>query len=738
MPQSEGPISHNGSQAPPEGAHSDAVPQAWAAAAAVGAEAPPRPRSASTESMQIDGLATECGLARVHGQGSPTKRRRAMVRLEAAKPPQGFLPWARGYSRADLVGDAVAGVTVAVVLVPQGIAYAMLAELPPVYGLYTAAVPLMVFGVTTNSRHACVGPFALMSLIVAELMESVVPGSVSADSHEYVNGVLALTLVIGAMQVLAGLVGLGLVSSFLADPSVAGLTSASALIIASSQLKHVLGVHLPRGSLLRTLAQAAQVVAAGDVNMWAVATTTFALALMSALKALNHRFCAKVPLFEQLIAVVVCTALSAALDAPLPTVGEVPSGLPRPKLPQPPRSLEALSALVEAGATGAFMSYLLTMSIVRFFATKHKYAIDANRELMALGACNLVGALFQAYPSSGSLSRSALASSVGSRTPLHGVVQGACICLVLVGFTPLFRRLPYATLAAIVFAALQKLVDLSVAGRLWRTSRNDFWLWAVAFGGTVVFGVQVGMLLCLAASLAVLVFQTSRPRHALLGRLPGTDLFRDVDCYPGAERQPGVVIFRFDAPLLFANCEHFTTAVSCAIGEEERRGTPATHVILDCSSMHAIDASAAAALRQLIASCRAEKRAVILACTREPFREALSRHGLFDEIGDNNMYLTILHAVERGCTQLRPSPDPKEEDTSPVTGEWRDLPLTRSRGRRRLPGPVAGDLARIRPASSASARAGRRSRNGAGSGTVEEAFSLCQSGGEPSSAAAAV
>mmetsp|Transcript_16400 Transcript_16400/g.42484 ORF Transcript_16400/g.42484 Transcript_16400/m.42484 type:complete len:465 (+) Transcript_16400:1-1395(+) len=386
---------------------------------------------------------------------------------------------------------------------------------------------------------------------------------------------------------------------------------------------------------------------------------------MSAIKNGGRRFCPKVPLFEQLVAVVVFTLLLFLVpwleEQGVQTIGELPAGPPMPAMPAMPASIAQLGQFFQGGAVCAFTSFLVSMSMARVFATKHGYAVAPNQELIALGMANVFGGMFGAYPASGSFSRTAVVSALGGRTPLHGWVQAAVILLVLIALTPLFRTLPYAVLAAIIFAALQSLVDFSSARELWRTSRSDFGLWVVAFLGTALFGVQIGLLLALAASLGVLVVRTSRPRWLVLGRLPGTNVFRDVTRYPSARRIEGVLIFRFDAPLHFANAEYFDTSLRTRIEAMDIANERLTHLVLDCSSINSLDVSAHAVLRKLITDLHKRGVAFIIANSRAPFREALVKFGTYDElVGEANMFLSLLDAVETGCARPLQLPDPAE------------------------------------------------------------------------------
>lgn len=606
---------------------------------------------------------TEKWVDSVHGPGQKLSRQKSLGAIPEAQSPLRHVAryltppcwvWLSQYSRADLRADLVAGLTVSIVLVPQAIAYALLADMPPVNGLYTGFVPLIVFAATTTSRHMSVGPFALMSIVTRVLAREVV--GVDAPRERHVETVLCISITAGAVQVATAVLGLGLGAAFLSDTSVAGFTTASALIIAGSQLQHLLGVPIPSGNLAVKLSAGFRSVIAGTANGYAAAVTVGALAFMLGTKAIGRRCCPGVPLFEQLLVVVLFTLLAVWLELPVPRVGdegEVPSGLPFAHIPDfTGFSLEQNLALLQAGFTAGLTSFLLSMSIARTFALKHGYATSASAELLALGLSNLAGGCFGSYPVSGSLSRSALCSSVGGRTPLHGLVQAAVMALVLLGCTPLFAPLPYGVLAAIIFAALLALLDFELPAKLWTTSRADFGLWSVAFFGTVLFGVQPGLALALGSSLSLLVARASRPQCEVLGRLPGTELFRDVRRYPAALCTPAVLIFRFNAPLHFANAEFFCTRVRETWQRRVARGSPIGHLVLDCSAMCDIDHSANTALRGLLEELRAAAVLVLLAAARQALLERLRAFGTLGGarglIAEEHTYVTLSAAIDFG------------------------------------------------------------------------------------------
>jgi SulP family sulfate permease len=494
------------------------------------------------------------------------------------------LSWGSRYSLQLLKRDLVAGLTVGVVLVPQGLAYATLAELPPVYGLYASLVPLPLYALLGSSRHISVGPFALVSILVAETVSTAVHCGEKNRMfcEDYVDAVLLLSLMVGLLHLLMAALRLDVVVvAFLSEPVLNGFTSASAILIAGSQMKHFLGLPIPRGTLLSKIAFAVQHYR--DINPLALATGLGGILMLRAVKDLNTRLCPSVALPEQLLLLVtaICTCLflfddggddPTAAPPPLHLVGAIPSGLPSPHVP---RFLDAdlVARLIRPALVVGLFAYILSMSIVRTMALRFEYRTDANQELFAFGVANVVGSFFSSYPAAGSLSRSALVSTIvggNDCTPLHGVFTSSLVLVALIWLTPAFRFLPYAVLASIIFMSVNTLFDFRTPRRLLQLNYVDFLLWLVAFVATLLCGVQIGIELSVACSLVTLIASSMRPPHALLGRLPGTSVYVATrnsrsSRSESARQVEGVAIFGFHAALHFANKDYYHDALIAAI-----------------------------------------------------------------------------------------------------------------------------------------------------------------------------
>ncbi|MEM1416829.1 MAG: SulP family inorganic anion transporter, partial [Myxococcota bacterium] len=427
--------------------------------------------------------------------------------LVPPSPARGFRPghWLRRYRRADLPADLLAGLTTAVMLVPQAMAYAMLAGLPPIVGLYASLLPLLAYALLGSSRQLAVGPVAMDSLLVAQ---GLAPFA-ALGGEVYVAYAAGLALLVGALHVLMGVFRLGFLVNFLSQPVMAGFTSAAALIIASSQLSHVLGVSLPRGAVWEVAG-----AALGELAAWHGATLVIALGATGLLVALK-RWAPRVP--RALVVVVLGTLAVRVLGLEaegVAVVGAIPEGLPALRVPDV--DAETLAGLIGVAGPIALVAVMEAMSVGKAVAQRLGYDIVPNRELFALGAANVASGLSQGYPITGGFSRTAVNASAGARTPLAGVITAGVVGLTLLFLTPLFHDLPKAVLAAIIMTAVIGLVDLAQARRLWRVARPELALMALTFAATLGLGIGEGILVGVGASLATFVMGTTRPHVAVL------------------------------------------------------------------------------------------------------------------------------------------------------------------------------------------------------------------------------
>lgn len=552
-----------------------------------------------------------------------------------------ILDWLPKYRRADLPADLGAGLTTAVLLIPQSMAYAMLAGLPPIHGLYAATVPLLAYAVFGSSRQLAVGPVAIDSLLVA-----VGVGALArAGTDLYVAYAILLAAMVGIIQLALGLVRLGFVVNFLSRPVISGFSSAAALVIGFSQLRHLLGIDL-EGSAVHEIA----IEAVRRIGETSLPTLALGLGSVVALLLLT-RFAPKFP--RALAVVVVGTLLVWAFDLDargVAIVGEIPSGLPRPSLPR--FELAAMRELVPTALAIAVVAFMEAISVAKSLASKtppdaqgRKPRIDANREFIGLGAANLAGSFFAGYPVAGGFSRTAVNAQAGARTGLAGIVTAGVVMLTLVALTPLLHDLPNAVLAAIIMTAVAGLVDLGMVRKLWKIERSELVLLLLTFVATLVLGIIWGIGLGVAASIVWFIVRQTRPHTAILGRLPGTSIFRNVARFPEAEQIPGVIALRIDAQFYFGNVEFLEQKIEQLLDDALARGESIRVMILDASAMNRLDSSAEAALREIDASLRARGVTLHFAGVKGPVRDMMARSGLEQEFGPGRFWHTVDEAV---------------------------------------------------------------------------------------------
>lgn len=538
----------------------------------------------------------------------------------------------RDSPRRHLRSDLSAGFTVGVMLVPQGMAYALIAGVPPIYGLYAGLVPLLVYALLGTSRQLAVGPVAIVSLLVAAGVGPLADG----DGQRYLELTFLLAAMVGIIQLALGILRFGFITNLLSHPVLAGFTSAAAIIIGASQLRHLLGVDLPRSS------EVPEIIAGlwgslGDVHGITLAVGLGAMALLVAVQRWRRAFPGA------LAVVVVSTGVVALLGlhrVGVDVVGDVPGGLPAPVLP-PLGDGEALLALLPVALTIALVGFMESIAVAKVYASRYGYDVDPDRELTAMGAANLVGAFFRAFPVAGGFSRTAVNAQAGARTALAGLLSAGVVAVTLLLLTDLFRLLPNAALAAIILVAVAGLFNWREALRLWEVDRRDLAMMAVTFGATLGLGIEPGILVGVLASLTALVYETSRPNVAVLGRLPGTETFRGLDRHPGAEKPEGGLVFRMDASLSFANARFFRDRVREHVEAAERL----RWLIFDFHPVNRIDSTALHELEMVVDELRARGIEPAFAGVKSAVMDRLRAVALDERVGRERFFLEVADAV---------------------------------------------------------------------------------------------
>jgi len=539
-----------------------------------------------------------------------------------------------GYGSTSLRRDVVAGLTTAIMLVPQAMAYALLAGLEPIVGLYASVLPLFVYSLLGTSRQLAVGPVAMISLLVA----SAVAPLAGDDAAAYAGLASLLALLAGGLQWAMGAVRLGFLVKFLSHPVIAGFTSAAALIIGFSQLKHVLGIPIPRSHHVHEIIGHA-IAGLGELDVVAFAIAAGSIATLLILK----RFA---PGFPRFLLVVAGGALATwGLELDVSIVGDVPSGLPGFTIP--PLSLSAVADLLPMAITIALVGFMESISVAKNFARRNGYEVDADQELVALGAANVAGAFLGAYPTTGGFSRTAVNAQAGAKSGVAGLVTAAVVVLTLLFLTPLFTYVPKAVLAAIIMTAVFGLVDVATARHLWRVDRADLALMGLTFVATLTLGIEQGILAGVGASLLWFVWRMSRPHVAVLGRLPGTTVYRNVERYPEAETTPGLVAVRVDAPLFFANTAFLKQALEHVVSGQ----AALTDLVIDAKPIGSVDSQALDTLAETVDALQRRGITIWMAGVRGPVRDALKAVGIWDRIGAEHFVERVHEAVDRAAAE---------------------------------------------------------------------------------------
>ncbi len=533
-----------------------------------------------------------------------------------------FVPmtaWARHYDHRDLRSDLAAGLTIGAMLVPQGMAYALLAGLPPQVGLYASIVPVLVYALFGTSRQLAVGPVAIVSLLTASALAPLF----EQGSAGYVSAAALLALMVGVVHLALGFGRLGFVVNFLSHSVLVGFTAAAAIIIGFSQVKHVLGISIPRSEQFHTTVIDV-VKAAGETHGLTLALGGGSIVLLLALR----RWARRVP--SALVLVAASIALVQAFDLDgrgVKTVGAIPSSLPAFGLPDLDGG--TVGSLATTALVITLVGFMESIAVAKVYARRHRYDVDANQELVGLGAANVAAGLFGGYPVTGGFSRTAVNDSAGARTPLASIVTAVLVLLTVVFLTPLFTSLPQAALGAIIIVAVVNLVDVREMRHIARVKRSDLIGLATAFVATLALGIELGILVAVVASMLVVFARMSKPHAAVLGRIPDSTSYRNVDRFPEAHVNPGIRVVRIDAALSFVNAQYVKRL--CLDQAAEVTSAPRA-LVVDCSGINDSDATGAETLGEIITELDESPVDLHLADVKGPVRDVLRRSGLWDRL----------------------------------------------------------------------------------------------------------
>ncbi|MFO0827640.1 MAG: SulP family inorganic anion transporter [Phycisphaerales bacterium] len=566
------------------------------------------------------------------------------MRSEAAQPisTTGIERWlpvvalARRYQARWLVRDVVAGVILTAMLVPVGMGYAQASGLPAIQGLYATIVPLLAYAVFGPSRVMVLGPDSSLCALIAA---AIVPLAANDPSRATALAG-ALSILAGGLCLLAGLARAGFVADLFSKPIRFGFLNGIAVSVLIGQLPKLTGATSSGDNVPQQAIAFARAAAHGGVHAPTLAIGASCLALILAMR----RWTPRIP--GVLVAVVGATVVVAVLDlaasAGVSAIGELPHGLPDFEIPR--ASPSEWGALWSAALAIALVSFADTSVLSRTLAKRDDRAVDGNQELVALGAANIAGGLFQGFPISSSSSRTPVAVSVGAQSQLACVVGALCIAALLMFAPALLTNLPNAALAAIVIASCLSLFEIDGVARLYRLRRGEFALSLICTAGVIVLGNLQGIFIAVGIALLAFVWRAWHPYDAVLGRVDGLKGYHDIARHPDARRIPGLVLFRWDAPLFFANAEIFHEHVRRAIDDAP---TPTKWVVVAAEPVTDIDTTAADMLVTLDRELHARGMDLCFAEMKGPVKDHLRRYGLFTHLGEENFFRTVGQAVDR-------------------------------------------------------------------------------------------
>ena len=560
-----------------------------------------------------------------------------------------WLPgWFAAYDRGKAAQDVVAGIVVTILLVPQSLAYAMLAGLPPHVGMYASILPLVAYAVLGSSMTLSVGPVAVASLMTA----SAVAPLAAAGSAEYVLLSMLLALLAGVVLLVLGLLRMGFVANLLSHPVISGFVTGSAVLIALGQLKPLLGIPAKGETALELLVSL--ISRASELHLpTAMSGLLSVLALWASRRVLAEglrragmgakgaEILAKLaPMVVVLLAIAAVWALKLDTSAGVRVVGNIPAGLPTLAFTLP--SISQVQALAVPAAMIALIGFVESVSVAQSLAIKRGERINPDAELRGLGAANLASAFSGGFPVTGGFARSVVNFAAGARTPLAGVIAAALMSVVLLGLTGLFERLPLAVLAATIIVAVVGLVDLATLRHAWHYDRADVVAWLVTALGVLGLGVEAGVGLGVAMSIGTFLWRASRPHIAVVGRVGESEHFRNEQRF-AVKTYPGLLLMRVDESLFFAN----VSAVLNRIEEEIERREDVRHLVLDLSSVNRIDLTAVEALQRLHPDLRERGIELHFAEVRGPVMDRLAQTDLPQKLA-HKAFLSLHEAAGRG------------------------------------------------------------------------------------------
>jgi len=573
-----------------------------------------------------------------------------------------FLKWLKVYDRSNLSQDIIAGLTVGIMIIPQSMSYAKLAGLPVEYGLYSALMPVFAYAIWGTSRQLAVGPVALVSLLVSTGLTSIVDpvmedGSIDQDLQDQYN-ILAIetAFLVGVVYLIMGTFRLGFVTIVLSHAVVSGFTTGAAIIIGFSQVKYFFGYEVERSKVLHEGIH----YLLKDIDKFDWKTFTMGMGCLGILMAMKNIGKAYPKLkWVRAIAPLTVTTLSILITwaggLDIPIVEDIPKGLPPFTVNR--WELGDVDKLVTPIISISIVGFMESIAIAKQLASKHKYEIDSSQELIGLGMSNFIGAMFGAYPITGSFSRSAVNHESGAKSGISAICTALLVGIILLLLTPVFEQMPLATLASIVISGVLGLLDYEEGIFLWHVHKLDFAIWMFSFLGTLFLGAEKGLGISVGLSLLFVLYESAYPHTAVLGKLPGTNVYRNVKQYPTAQTFEQIVIARVDAPIFFANTQHVREKLQKYEWQAENKcdadgRKPIKFMIVDFSPVSSIDTSGIHIMKDLYEDYSSRDVQLCLCNPNITVMQKLVDGGLVKLIGEKYMFVSTYDAVQACLHEL--------------------------------------------------------------------------------------
>ncbi|KAI4296329.1 hypothetical protein L6164_036295 [Bauhinia variegata] len=589
-----------------------------------------------------------------HLKDQPGKRK-LFLGLQTVFP---IFDWARGYNLSKFKGDLVSGLTIASLCIPQDIAYAKLANLDPKYGLYTSFVAPLVYAFMGSSRDIAIGPVAVVSLLLGSMLTDEIS---NYKTHDYVRLAFTATFFAGITQMALGLLRLGFLIDFLSHAAIVGFMAGAAITIALQQLKGLLGI-----STFTKKTDIVSVMRSVWTNVhhgWNWETIVIGVAFLAFLLITKYLAKKNKKLFwlsaiAPLTSVILSTFfvyITRADKKGVSIVKKIDKGVNPASASEIFFSGKYLGAGVRIGVVAGMIALTEAIAIGRTFAAMKDYQLDGNKEMVAMGTMNIIGSLTSCYVATGSFSRSAVNFMAGCQTAVSNIVMSIVVLLTLLFLTPLFKYTPNAVLASIIIAAVVNLVDIDAAVLLWKVDKFDFIACMGAFFGVIFKNVEIGLLIAVAISFAKILLQVTRPRTAVLGRLPGTTVYRNIQQYPNATQVSGMLIIRVDSAIYFSNSNYIKDRILRWVTDEnEQRKEGIQYLIVEMAPVTDIDTSGIHAFEYLHKSLQKREIQLVLANPGPVVMEKLHASNLANKIGEDKIFLSVADAVATFAPQAEP------------------------------------------------------------------------------------